>query len=60
VGFRGIRLSFHLVTEAPPDQVAKLIELTERYCVVYQTLLQSPTVTVSHTAVPVGGPPAQG
>ena len=38
VGFREIRLSFDLRTAAPPEQVAKLLELTERYCVVYQTL----------------------
>ena len=38
VGFREIRLRFDLETEAPEDQVAKLVELTERYCVVYQTL----------------------
>jgi uncharacterized OsmC-like protein len=49
VGFRAIRLGFHLVTSAPAEQVAKLLELTERYCVVYQTLLRSPRVSVSHT-----------
>lgn len=38
VGFAEIRLRFDLDTDAPPEQVAKLIELTERYCVVYQTL----------------------
>ncbi len=38
VGFREIRLAFDLQTDAPAEQVAKLLELTERYCVVYQTL----------------------
>jgi uncharacterized OsmC-like protein len=48
VGFRAIRLSFDLRTAAPPEQVAKLLQLTERYCVVYQTLAQSPPLTVTH------------
>ena len=48
VGFREIRLGFDLRTAAPPEQVAKLLELTERYCVVYQTLAKSPPVTVTH------------
>jgi uncharacterized OsmC-like protein len=38
VGFRAIRLRFELDTEAPQDQLDSLIKLTERYCVVYQTL----------------------
>jgi uncharacterized OsmC-like protein len=42
VGFRSIKLSFELDTDAAPETVAKLIELTERYCVVYQTLKQPP------------------
>ena len=50
VGFRGIRFSFDLHTAAPPEQVAKLLELTERYCVVYQTLVKSPPVTITHRA----------
>jgi uncharacterized OsmC-like protein len=48
VGFREIRLSFDLRTQSPPDQVAKLLELTERYCVVYQTLAKSPPVAITH------------
>jgi uncharacterized OsmC-like protein len=44
VGFAAIRLGFDLDTDAPADQVAKLIELTERYCVVLQTLLVTPRV----------------
>jgi uncharacterized OsmC-like protein len=38
VGFRDIRLRFDLQTDAPADKVESLIKLTERYCVVYQTL----------------------
>ena len=46
VGFREIRLRFELDTDAPPEQQRKLIELTERYCVVLQTLRQSPPTRV--------------
>ena len=48
VGFREIRLSFDLDCDASPDQLATLMKLTERYCVVYQTLRSPPPVTVSH------------
>lgn len=44
VGFKSIELIFELETDAPKKKVEKLIELTERYCVVYQTLQQSPTI----------------
>jgi uncharacterized OsmC-like protein len=47
VGFRAIRLKFDLDTDAPAEQVKKLLELTERYCVVYQTLRNPPPVAVS-------------
>jgi uncharacterized OsmC-like protein len=47
VGFTSVRLSFDLDTDASDDQVAKLISLTERYCVVYQTLANPVAVTVS-------------
>lgn len=49
VGFRAIRLHFDLETPAEADQLATLIRLTERYCVVYQTLRQPPEITVSHS-----------
>ena len=45
VGFREIRPRFDLDTNAPRDQVATLQELTERYCVVLQTLKPSPSIT---------------
>jgi len=47
VGFREIRLRFDLDTDASAEQIATLIRLTERYCVVYQTLRQSPQLHVN-------------
>jgi uncharacterized OsmC-like protein len=47
VGFATIRLSFELDTAADPDQVQTLLKLTERYCVVLQTLSRSPELSVS-------------
>jgi len=47
VGFRNIRLHFDLDTDASEEQLATLIRLTERYCVVYQTLRQPPEIVVS-------------
>jgi uncharacterized OsmC-like protein len=47
VGFRDIRLHFDLDTDADDGQRANLIRLTERYCVVLQTLRQAPPVTVT-------------
>lgn len=48
VGFTEVRLRFQLDTDAAPDQIATLLKLTERYCVVYQTLRNSPRLTLSH------------
>lgn len=48
VGFKDIRLYFDLDTDAGEEQLASLIRLTERYCVVYQTLRQAPEVEVSY------------
>jgi uncharacterized OsmC-like protein len=47
VGFRNITLSFELDTDASAEQITTLSRLTERYCVVYQTLRQSPVLSVS-------------
>ena len=47
VGFQRIRLFFDLETDASEEQVATLIRLTERYCVVFQTLRGSPEISVS-------------
>jgi len=47
VGFHNIRLKISLDTDASEEQVATLVRLTERYCVVYQTLVRTPEITVS-------------
>jgi len=49
VGFRDIRLKFELDTDASAEQIATLLKLTERYCVVYQTLRAAPPLALSHT-----------
>lgn len=49
VGFRAIRLTFMLDTDAGPDTVAQLIATTERYCVVLQTITGGPPVDVAVT-----------
>ena len=46
VGFREIRLEFDLDTDEPADRVATLIRLTERYCVVLQTIAVPPRISV--------------
>lgn len=48
VGFKTIRLKFDLDSAAPREQLDSLIRLTERYCVVYQTLTHPPQFAVSH------------
>jgi uncharacterized OsmC-like protein len=48
VGFRAIRLSFDVDCPATPEQLETLFKLTERYCVVFQTLNQKPSLSVSH------------
>ena len=47
VGFTAIRLRFDLESSAPSEKLERLLELTERYCVVYQTLLKSPPIDVT-------------
>ncbi len=47
VGFQAIRLKFDLDTDATAEQLATLQKLTERYCVIYQTLLKPPAFSVS-------------
>lgn len=46
VGFRAIRLTFDLDTDAPDEQVATLTKLTERYCVIYQTIANPPPLSL--------------
>jgi uncharacterized OsmC-like protein len=47
VGFRAIRLAFELDTDEPQERIDSLLKLTERYCVVFQTINQRPQLTVS-------------
>ncbi|MFD2677859.1 OsmC family protein [Camelimonas lactis] len=47
VGFSAIRLSFDLDTDAPQEKIDQLIKLTERYCVVFQTLNNKPQLSVA-------------
>ena len=47
VGFAEIRLRFEVATDVPQDKLDLLLKLTERYCVVYQTIRNGPEVSVS-------------
>ncbi|MCJ2065300.1 OsmC family protein [Methylobacterium sp. J-088] len=49
VGFRNIRLFFKLDTDASEEKLAQLLKLTERYCVVFQTLNHKPALSVAVT-----------
>ena len=51
VGFQNIRLQFTLDTDASQEQIDTLLRLTERYCVVYQTLARPPTLTMTRKLV---------
>jgi uncharacterized OsmC-like protein len=51
VGFAKIRLRFDLDTDAPQDKLDQLLKLTERYCVVYQTIKAGPPVAVTMARV---------
>lgn len=51
VGFQNIRLQFTLDTDASQEQIDTLLRLTERYCVVYQTLARPPTLTITRKLV---------
>jgi uncharacterized OsmC-like protein len=55
VGFRAIRLRFDLETDAEQARVAKLVELTERYCVVLQTLAGTPALSLDWARAEPGG-----
>jgi uncharacterized OsmC-like protein len=48
VGFREIRLSFDIDCPASPEEIATLLRLTERYCVVFQTLAKPPALKIAH------------
>jgi uncharacterized OsmC-like protein len=49
VGFRAIRLSFELDTDASQEKIDQLLKLTERYCVIFQTLNHKPELSVATT-----------
>lgn len=55
VGFQNIRLKFSIDTDATEEQIATLVRLTERYCVVYQTLVRQPEITVDAERVSLQG-----
>jgi uncharacterized OsmC-like protein len=52
VGFRQIRLLFDLDTDATEEQIATLLRLTERYCVVFQTLTRPAKIDIAHRPTP--------
>jgi uncharacterized OsmC-like protein len=52
VGFAQIRLGFEVETDAPQEQLDQLLKLTERYCVVYQTIKSGPPVAVTLARAP--------
>ncbi len=47
IGFQQVRLRFELDSDASPEQKQKLLALTERFCVIYQTLKNAPTISSS-------------
>ena len=49
VGVQSVRLRFDLDTDATQEQIATLMKLTERYCVVYQTLARPPTIEITNS-----------
>src|SRR5262245_14773517 len=54
VGFRAIRLAFDLDTDEPQERIDSLLKLTERYCVVFQTINQKPELSVTAKAAEPG------
>ena len=50
VGFRAIRLRFDIASDATDDEIATLLRLTERYCVVFQTLAVPPALSATTVA----------
>lgn len=57
VGFQTIRLRLNLDSDATPEQLDTLLKLTERYCVVLQTLRSATPVTATHSLTPPSLPP---
>jgi uncharacterized OsmC-like protein len=54
VGFREIRLRFELDADAPPEKLDKIVEVAERYCVVFQSLRQPTTIHAARTSLDSG------
>jgi uncharacterized OsmC-like protein len=54
VGFKDVRLNFELDTDASEEELATLLKLTERYCVVLQTLARPPRLSAGMAAAPAG------
>lgn len=50
VGFKEIRLHYDLQTDASDEEIATLLKLTERFCVVYQTLASGSNITATHSS----------
>ena len=48
IGLTEIALRFEVDSDAPPEKIAKMVEMAERYCVIAQTLQHPPKITVSH------------
>jgi uncharacterized OsmC-like protein len=59
IGFQRIRLRFELETDSSEEHLATLIRLTERYCVVYQTLRQPPEMSASRIGLRSGSSPPE-
>jgi uncharacterized OsmC-like protein len=51
VGFKEIRLKFNIETDASPEKLETLLKLTERYCVVYQTLINGVATKTSLNSI---------
>jgi uncharacterized OsmC-like protein len=54
VGLSAVRLAIHLDTDASAEQIQTLLRLTERSCVIYQTLARPPALSVSHSTAAAG------
>jgi len=55
IGLKDIKLTFEVESDAPPDKIKRLVELSERYCVIAQTLRDAPGLTVECVATPPAG-----
>jgi uncharacterized OsmC-like protein len=56
VGFREIRVHFELDADAPEERLDKIVEVAERYCVVFQTLRQPTTIRATRARLDAGRP----